>query len=616
MLGKCRFIKLLKLAIVVGVAVGFLSPQIVVADVQNFHFSKMHTNYHLSRGSDGISKMQVEETLVAQFPTFNQNKGIERLIPYTNQDGANITLDDTSVIVTRNGRTEPIWETEKTKLYYKVATGTDDYILGEQTFGFKYVMNRVITDFSDHQELYWDVNGTGWNQRFDSVSATIYFDDASANAFSGETACYTGAYMSKEHACTVTAAPDGQSVTVTADRALGSGENLTFVLGFAAGAFVVPEVPTSYTEFIIGIIALVATILLAATTIIRCYRKVHTAKKQHERPIIAEYLPPKDISVYMARGMIQGTSKSGNVLTAQIIDLAVRHNLKIVEEEKKGLFGKTNKVYFLELLSHNGLRSDEIELIKILFPDRKNRIEVKSSIPASTTLALQSFDRTNEKRLKTDGYYNDGKGLLPSRTGLLVFGLLVLVIAQIIALVYADSNFAKVFAEDMLMLMLIATIALLSVAGIVVGGIVAKVTTKLTDKGWDMYYYLKGLELYIKIAETERLKFLQSVKGAERVNVDDKAAIVKLYEKLLPYAILFGQEKSWASTIQIYSDELGTSPDWVSTAGAFSLASFMSSSSGSFASSMSSSYGSSSSSGFGGGGGSGGGGGGGGGGGR
>ena len=57
--------------------------------------------------------------------------------------------------------------------------------------------------------------------------------------------------------------------------------------------------------------------------------------------------------------------------------------------------------------------------------------------------------------------------------------------------------------------------------------------------------------------------------------MDGENAKVKLYERLLPYAVLFGLEKSWAQVIAAeYQD--GTSPDWYAGSGAFNAALFAS----------------------------------------
>ena len=118
------------------------------------------------------------------------------------------------------------------------------------------------------------------------------------------------------------------------------------------------------------------------------------------------------------------------------------------------------------------------------------------------------------------------------------------------------------------------------------------------------------------MAEKDRIEFLQSVKGADT----SPEGIVKLYEKLLPYAALFGLEKSWMKELQHYAEvnEIET-PNWYTTniAAVSSIDHFTSViNSVSSISTSSTSYSSSGSSGGGGGGFSGGGGGGGGGGGR
>jgi hypothetical protein len=53
------------------------------------------------------------------------------------------------------------------------------------------------------------------------------------------------------------------------------------------------------------------------------------------------------------------------------------------------------------------------------------------------------------------------------------------------------------------------------------------------------------------------------------VPTDDKAQLVELNEKLLPYAVLFGNEKKWAQELGRYYGELGRQPSWYAGRGAF-----------------------------------------------
>ena len=91
-----------------------------------------------------------------------------------------------------------------------------------------------------------------------------------------------------------------------------------------------------------------------------------------------------------------------------------------------------------------------------------------------------------------------------------------------------------------------------------------------TDNGLALYKYLLGLKQYIGAAETERIEMLQSPAGAEKVgtvNPGDSSQMIKLYERTLPYAILFGQEKEWGSRLEYYYTTSGTQSDWLTGVG-------------------------------------------------
>ena len=100
--------------------------------------------------------------------------------------------------------------------------------------------------------------------------------------------------------------------------------------------------------------------------------------------------------------------------------------------------------------------------------------------------------------------------------------------------------------------------------------------TVLTPAGAERAEYLQGVREFIRVAEADRLRMLQSVAGAERRS-DGSVDVVHLYEKLLPYAMLFGEEKSWAEVLETRYADTGTGPDWVSTYVGVSLATRVSS---------------------------------------
>ena len=68
--------------------------------------------------------------------------------------------------------------------------------------------------------------------------------------------------------------------------------------------------------------------------------------------------------------------------------------------------------------------------------------------------------------------------------------------------------------------------------------------------------HLAGMREYIRLAEADRLRVLQSPQGAMRVPVTAKIDRLHVYERLLPYAILFEQEKDWAEVLRLESARL------------------------------------------------------------
>src|SRR5690606_31228999 len=105
---------------------------------------------------------------------------------------------------------------------------------------------------------------------------------------------------------------------------------------------------------------------------------------------------------------------------------------------------------------------------------------------------------------------------------------------------------------------------------------------RLTDEGLALRRYLEGLKMYIEVAETERLKMLQSPEGAEKVAVlgidsgDTKQRVV-LYERVLPYAMFFGLEKEWSEQLGVYYEQLCEQTSWYGSSSSFNPAAFTSS---------------------------------------
>jgi len=370
-----------------------------------------------------------------------------------------------------------------------------------------------------------------------------------------------------------------------------AGQNVTLAIGFKPQTFAKYE-PSLLDRLIGFYIASIFAVGAAAVGIL-IWLSVRwnnwSNRKRDLGTVIAEYTPPKDASLTTSASLHSGM---GSLFTAQLLDFAVRGYINIYQTREKSLFKAAE--YDIEIAKDiSDLKAEEREILNDIFgssPKVGERLALKT-LKNNTSVYTRTLD--NDKKLKTlvRGEYglcqkDDAKRSWFTNAGWVLLG------ASIILL-----NPLLFFA---------------SITAFVLG----YTLWPLTDKGLDLYRYLKGLELYIKVAEADRIKMLQSPEGAEKtggVDPNDPSQLIKLYEKVLPYAVLFGQEKEWSKRIgEIYAST-GSDPSWYHGVNAFNAASFSSGLSGFSTAAAYSSASSSSSGGSSGGGSSGGGGGGGGG---
>ena len=587
---KQLYYRIALIIILAFVFVGFV-PNFASAGVNDFRFSSFEADYYLSKDSEGRSTMKVVEKLTAEFVNFNQNKGIERAIP-SYYDGHSISSQLKSL--TRNGQTEPIYDQKSDSNFTIISTGTDEYLNGTQTYVFTYTLRDVVKNFDNHQELYWDTNGTGWAQPFDSLTVRVHLDDSIKGAFfTGAVSCYQGRQGSNKTCSSKTV---GNVVTFSSDGPLQAGENVTFDLSFTAGTFTGYKL--TFGDIIPYLFMLISLFLFIVLIIIKIrYGRNYPGKGT----IIAEYLPPADVSVLLAAEIANKIPKSS---TAQILDLAVRHKIKIIESEKKALFGK-NTDYTIELIDINGLDQNELSFVDVLFGNNQiGNSYTFNKYDSAKAVQMKKIFESIKKDSENKGYRvkKSSRNILQIIMMISMYSLAG--IAIFVSLSNNNNNVTTVGIIVMIALFISTSLFRLSSL------------RPLTASGRELYDYLKGLEIYIKLAEADRIRVLQSPEGAERkpVDTDDTASMIILYERVLPYAVLFGVEKEWLKQIGTFYENTKSSPDWYSGVNGFNAAMFVSSVSSFSSYSSSSSF--SSSSGAGGGGFSGGGGGGGGGGGR
>ena len=522
------------------------------ADVDDFYFESFDAQYELSRDADGRSVLTTTETLVAVFPDFDQNRGIRRLL-VDEYDGHPTDIEVLSV--TDEGGTPRHYETDTDGDFLEVTIADDDvYVHGEQTYVITYTQHNVTRYFgnTDADEFYWDTNGTAWAQGFEQVTATVTLDADLMAAHNGNVAAYTGWEGSTEPAAFKAT---GSGFTFTASNVY-PGENLTFAIGFEPGIFE-PRDGSFFASPVpsIALFFAITGLLVAAAAAVTRARKLRDAPGR--RIIIPEYLAPRHANVFLSSVIAR---KQGKATVAAILKLAVAGNIRVLE-----LPGKKPH-YQLQFVTAEGVDDDEREFLHALFGNTLDFEEVRSLQKADEKAA--TLIGKLMQRVTSDATANGFRRKVPVG----VVGLLIAlaVVSTIGSFIFSVIALDQAYGGAWPVLTLVAGVG----AAVATFILIAKVP--LTETGVELRDYLRGLEMYMELAEAARIRYLQSPQGAitTPVAAGNTAEVVKLNEKLLPYAVLFGHEKEWAEELGRYYEELGEQPTWYAGQGQFNPALF------------------------------------------
>jgi uncharacterized membrane protein YgcG len=543
-------VKRILLVIGLSVVLGLTGTAPAQADVDDFRFSSFDATYALSADDDGRSVLRTTETLVAEFPDYDQNHGIIRELV---DDYQGHSTDIELLSVTDETGTPRDFTSLYSGDFLVVTISADDYLRGTQTYVLTYVQRNVTMSTDGVEEFHWDTNGTGWAQSFDSVGATVTIDPALATQLTGAVDSVYGPAGKDDGEAATTRTPDGYRFDVAN---LSAGENLTFAIAFEPGTFTPRAMgPLDSGWSIAMLVTFVLTVLALIGTII--VRRTYLRDAPGRGIIIPQYVAPATVPLALSAFMLRVPHKA---TPAQMIALAIRGNLRLRESRNR------TTSYDLQFVTHDGATAAERNFLDAMFglsprPGKIRRLDVPD--PAvGAEIAL--ITRRTAADAAARGYVRRLPGgirfLLWAPTGFLAL------VTAFLALATYGMDFggaAPIFAFFIAIAIAIAAIVVLS-------------KTPLGRPGTELLEYLVGLRMYITLAEQDRLRYLQSPGGAVKVPVDatDRIAIVKLYEKLLPYAILFGNEKQWAAVLGRFYEETNSQPDWYSGSTAFNVAYF------------------------------------------
>lgn len=534
-------------ALLILLAVG--APTAAHADTSDFSFDSFHADYSLSADADGTARLRVVETIVARFPDFDQNRGLIRAIP---DDYDGVPLATTVVSVTDADGIPVFFTEERIGDFVELALGTDEFVRGVQTYVITYEQLNVVRSFDEtaSDEFYWDVNGTGWDQPFGTVSMTLTIEPALVPALTGDAACYQGA-LGENGPCTIEGGPD--AFTASVDD-LGPAESLTVAVGFRPGTFVTPEPTPSildrptplWSHLLSGGVLTLALGLIVTAVVLR----VRAGRSAPGRgTIIAHYSEPESVTILQSAHLV---GRGWTALPAALVRLAVRRHLRILAYP---VDAGVAEPYTLQFLSATGAETEDLALLTALFGEAPEPGALRAFGRRDQTLmtALSRISTAAHGSLITQGLQRKPRGV----------GLGLLMPVALFALIFLCMAVIFVTAVAGGISDLILAAFIVSFIGVFITLPLAWRPRTLTAAGAEARDHLQGMKVYLDLAEKDRLQMLQSATGADRVDVTDELQLVKLYEKLLPWAVLWGVETSWMTQLAVHVDALAEKPDWI-----------------------------------------------------
>ncbi len=356
--------------------------------------------------------------------------------------------------------------------------------------------------------------------------------------------------------CEEAAATNGTATFAQSNLNPGSG--LTIVTGFPKGLVTPPTPWQAIFNFISDNWVFAIPIVVLFLMFILWWTKGRDP--QMPGPVIAEYESPDGLTPAAAVEILKSKQPSRSI-TGEIIQLAIAGQITIEKVETKQMLVFSKDDYKFTRLKDGSDLAQKYQklLLDSLFKGGATTIML-SDLKGDFFVSLKKINRQISKSLIAGGYFDSDPTITRSIYGTLA-GFIFLAGFFFGAQWYGFAG--------------LLSFALSALIVLVFGWNMPR----RTAKGSETRRKIMGLLLYLNVAEKDRMNF-------ENAPAETPA----LFEKLLPYAVAFGVEQTWAKKFEgIYT----TSPTWYNdhyaafgaVAFANSLNSFSASSAGIFASS-------------------------------
>ena len=534
--------------------------------------SERITDYDVELVVEDDGDLLVEETIIYDFGA-SRRRGIFRDIPVRGRyddvrEGFDRIFPFEVLSVSASAGTPADYQVQIANDTAHIRIGDPNRtITGRHTYRIVYRMRGVLNGFQDHDELFWNVVGAGWDVPLQQATARVEVPGPV-----GEIACFAGPVRSTSPCDSSTS--EGNTATFS-HSGLRPQEAFTVVVGFPTGIVPTPEpileerwslarafslTPATVAGFAILLAAVLAWFARLVWRTGRDRRWIGSEVdiafggdephaedqavpllERHRPPV--EFVPPDGIRPGQMGTLIDEVAHPLDV-TATIIDLAVRGYLRIEELPAKGILVKKPDWELVRTRDPEGLLRYETLLFDALFEDGP-RVKV-SDLSGTFVQHLRSVQNALYLDVKHQGWFTARPDHV--REHWVGVGAGVLVVGAIIVAVAAWKT----------------TLALIPIPVIVTGVLLiggARWMPRRTAKGTGTLRRVLGFRRFIDESEAERAQF------AERQH---------LFSEYLPYAVVFGATEKWAKA---FAGLDGALPEmgWYASPDPFTFAYFASS---------------------------------------
>lgn len=378
------------------------------------------------------------------------------------------------------------------------------------------VKNAIRFGNPNFDEFYWNLSGNFWDLEIDKFHGKITFpeevtkDNSTLNY-------YTGKVGDKGNSLATFSWSAPNVLETETNDTLFPGEGVTASVTFPKNIFT-PYVP-SFWETYGGYFFF----LIPLAVFLFCFNswKKHGKDPRVDKTVIAEYAAPGNLTpIELGVLMTSGRFKS-IFITAEIINLATKKLITIKELDKKILFFHHKDYEFT--------KNPDPEIEKTLNAPQKtifDKLFEEGDVIELSSLRNKFYKVVTDVDKKTTKLLEDKKLISPSG-----------IIYQISFLVVG-------------MIAIIGGLMLVNVSGylgasVVLSGVIflafSFIMPKRTPEGAELNWQIKGFKLFMETVDKHRAEFY------EKENI---------FEKFLPYAIVFGITKIWINKMkEVYGED-------------------------------------------------------------